>query len=119
MRHRVNVGQFRAAALWQFGGYAQNNASNGSYQLQVGADIPTWGKSVLSLDAIYSYVRDSVSLSLAPGRRLIEQRENGNSVAPPLPAAGIITPSKTESPTCIVYYPRNCLRCHNTLPVSR
>jgi hypothetical protein len=32
------------------------------------ADMPTWGKGVLSLDAIYSYVRDSVSLSLAPGR---------------------------------------------------
>ena len=32
------------------------------------ADMPTWGKGVLSLDAIYSYVRDSVLLSLAPGR---------------------------------------------------
>jgi hypothetical protein len=32
------------------------------------ADMPTWGKGVLSLDAIYSYVRDSVSLSLASRR---------------------------------------------------
>src|SRR6267378_2696769 len=27
LKYRINVGQFRAAALWQFGGYAQNNAS--------------------------------------------------------------------------------------------
>jgi hypothetical protein len=33
----------------------------------VGADIPTWGKDVLSVDAIYSHVRDSVALALAPG----------------------------------------------------
>ena len=37
LKYRVNVGQFRAAALWQFGGYAQNNASNGAYQFQVAA----------------------------------------------------------------------------------
>ena len=67
LKYRVDVGYVRAAVLWQFGGYAQNNASNGAYQFQVGADIPTWDKGVLSLDAIYSYVRDSVSLSLAPG----------------------------------------------------
>src|SRR5260370_12487247 len=67
LKYRVNVGQFRVAALWQFGGYAQNNASNGAYQFGAGADIPTWGKGVLAVDAIYSYVRDSVSLSLAPG----------------------------------------------------
>src|SRR3981081_1437386 len=66
LQYRVNVSHFRAAALWQFGGYEQNNASNGAYQFQVGADIPTWGKGVLSLDAIYSYVRDSVSVALAP-----------------------------------------------------
>src|SRR6476661_10892907 len=67
LKYRVNVGYFRAAALWQFGGYAQNNASTGAYQFLAGVDIPTWGKSVLSVDAIYSYVRDSVSLTLAPG----------------------------------------------------
>jgi predicted porin len=67
LKYRVNVGQFRTAALWQFGGYDENNASNGAYQAQAGIDIPTWGKGVLSVDTIYSYVRDSVSLSLAPG----------------------------------------------------
>jgi predicted porin len=67
LKYRITVGQLRAAALWQFGGYDANNASNGAYQAQVGADIPTWGKGVLSFDAIYSYVRDSVSVALAPG----------------------------------------------------
>ena len=41
-------------SVWQFGGYGQNNASNGAYQFQAGADIPTIGKDVLSVDAIYS-----------------------------------------------------------------
>jgi hypothetical protein len=66
-KYRINIDHFRAAALWQFGGYGENNASNGAYQFGVGADIPTWGKDVLSVDAIYSHVRDSVALALAPG----------------------------------------------------
>ena len=67
LKYRVTVGEFRAAALWQFGGYAQNNASNGGYQFGVGADIPTFGKGTFSFDAIYSFFKDSVSVSLAPG----------------------------------------------------
>jgi predicted porin len=67
LKYRINVDHFRAAALWQFGGYGENNASNGAYQFGVGADIPTWGKDVLSVDAIYSHVTDSVALALAPG----------------------------------------------------
>src|ERR1700747_546847 len=67
LKYRLTVGQARVAAIWQFGGYGQNNASNGASQFGVGADIPTWGKDVLSVDAIYSHVRDSVALALAPG----------------------------------------------------
>jgi predicted porin len=67
LKYRVSIDHFRAAALWQFGGYGENNASNGAYQFQVGADIPTRGKDVLSVDVIYSHVRDSVALTLAPG----------------------------------------------------
>src|SRR3979490_2539173 len=52
LKYRVKVGQFRAAALWQFGGYAQNNASHGAYQFQVGGNIPTWGHGELSGDAV-------------------------------------------------------------------
>ena len=81
LKYRVNVGYFRAAALWQFGGYAENNASTGAYQFLAGVDIPTWGKSVLSVDAIYSYVRDSVSLTLAPG----SNDANGMPIPPFLP----------------------------------
>ena len=47
LKYRVNVGHFRAAALWKFGGYGQNNASKGAYQFQAGADIPTLGKGRL------------------------------------------------------------------------
>jgi predicted porin len=64
LKYRVNVGMFRVAGLWQFGGYGRNNASDGAYQAQVGADIHKLANDVLSVDAIYSYVRDAVSASL-------------------------------------------------------
>src|ERR1700722_8696831 len=67
LKYRINVDHFRAAALWQFGGYGENNASNGAYQFQVGADVPTWGRGVLSAAAIYSHVKYSVALSFARG----------------------------------------------------
>src|SRR6266481_4343239 len=39
LKYRLNIGQARVAAIWQFGGYGQNNASNGAYQVGVGGDI--------------------------------------------------------------------------------
>jgi hypothetical protein len=67
LKYRITVDHFRAAALWRFGGYGENNASNGAYQFGIGADIPMRGKDVLSVDAICSHVKDSVALALAPG----------------------------------------------------
>ena len=81
LKYRVGLGRFRVAALWQFGGYAQNNAANGAYQFQAGADIPTSGKGVLSVDAIYSSVKDAVSISLGPGSK----DANGLPIPPFLP----------------------------------
>ena len=87
VKYRVSVGQFRAAAMWQFGGYDQNNASNGAYQFGVGADIaaynPIFGKGTFSFDAIYAYARDSVSMSLTPGAN----NPFGMPIAPFLPQA--------------------------------
>src|SRR4030088_3015822 len=100
LKYRVNVGQFRAAALWQFGGYAQNNASNGAYQFQAGADIPTWGKGALSVDAIYSYVRDSVSLALAPGTN----DANGVPIPPFLPQTLTATISDNSAVMLVAKY---------------
>ncbi len=65
LKYRVNVGPFRAAALWQFAGYGMDNGSDGAYQLQAGGDIPNLAGGTASLDGIYSYVRDAVALSLA------------------------------------------------------
>ena len=39
LKYRLTVGQARVAAIWQFGGYGQDNASNGAYQFGVGGDI--------------------------------------------------------------------------------
>jgi predicted porin len=65
LKYRVDVGQFRVGALWQFGGYSQNNAATGSYQLQFGGNITNLAGGTLSLDAIGSYVKDAVSIGLA------------------------------------------------------
>jgi predicted porin len=65
VKYRVDIGQFRVAALWQFGGYELNNAATGSYQLQVGGDIANLAGGTLSLDAIGSFVQNAVSIALA------------------------------------------------------
>src|ERR1700726_2007929 len=65
VKYRVNIGQFRVGALWQFGGYELNNAATGSYQLQLGGDITNLAGGTLSLDAIGSYVQNGVGLTLA------------------------------------------------------
>ena len=100
LKYRVNVGHFRAAALWQFGGYAENNASTGAYQFQAGADISTWGKGVLSVDAIYSYVRDSVSVSLAGGTT----DANGTPIPPFLPQVLTGTISDNQAVMLVARY---------------
>jgi hypothetical protein len=65
LKYRVNVGQFRAAVLWQFGGHGLNNAANGAYQFLIGADISDV-PGMVSLDGIYSHVKDP-SRSRLPG----------------------------------------------------
>jgi predicted porin len=65
VKYRVDIGQYRVAALWQFGDYSLNNAATGSYQLQLGGDIAHLAGGTLSLDAIGSYVRNAVSIGLA------------------------------------------------------
>ena len=52
LKYRLTIGQARVAAIWQFGGYGQNNASNGAYQFGVGGDIPHLAGGVLSFDAM-------------------------------------------------------------------
>jgi predicted porin len=56
-KYSLNIGQFRVAGLYQFGGYSQGNGSYGAYETQIGG-----GLGGLSFDAIYSHVRDAVSL---------------------------------------------------------
>jgi predicted porin len=48
-----------AGAAWQFGGYSLGNGADGAVQLDIGGTV-----SRLSVDAIYSYARDAVALSL-------------------------------------------------------
>jgi hypothetical protein len=96
------------AALWQFGGYGQNNAPDGAYQVQAGADIPTWGKSVLSVDAIYSLFRDSVWTSLAPG----SNDANRVPIPPFLPQTLTATISNNEAVMGVARYTTGPLKLY-------
>ena len=58
VQYRVNIGAFRLAALYQFGGYDQGNGSNGAIDVQVGGEFAGF-----SFDAVGSKVKDAVSLS--------------------------------------------------------
>ena len=108
LKYRINIDHFRAAALWQFGGYGENNASNGAYQLGVGADIPTWGKDLLSFDAIYSHVTDSVALALAPGAN----NAFGMPIPPFLPQALTATLSNNTAAMFVAKYPTGPLKLY-------
>jgi predicted porin len=108
LKYRLKVGDFRVAAMAQLGGYAQNNASNGAYQVQIGGDISTWGRGVLSVDAIYSYVRDSVSLSLAPG----SNDANGMPIPPFLPQTLTATISDNSAVMLVAKYTNGPLKVY-------
>jgi predicted porin len=62
-KYRVDIGQFRLAGLYAFGGYDWNNAATSAFQIQAGFDVPTGAYGKLSFDAIYSKVYDAVALS--------------------------------------------------------
>jgi len=44
LKYRVNADHLQLAALWQFGGYSLNNASNAAYQFQSRSRYPDLGR---------------------------------------------------------------------------
>jgi predicted porin len=58
VRYQGGYGPIGVGAMWQFGGYDQGNGSDGAFQLGSTAKFGD-----LSLDGVYSYARDAVSLS--------------------------------------------------------
>lgn len=110
LKYRVKFGDYRLAAQWQFGGYGQNNASRGAYQFQAGADISTWGKGVLSVDAIYSYVRDAVALAIASG--VTANDPNGVPIPPFLPQTLTATLSDNNAFMFVAKYTNGPLKLY-------
>jgi predicted porin len=106
VKYRIAVGNFRAAALWQVGGYGENNGSNGAYQLQLGGTFPTWGKDEFAVDAIYSYNKDSVALALAPGAN----NAAGAPIPPFLPQTLTATISDNTAAMLVASYATGALR---------
>ena len=108
LKYRLKLGQFRVAALWQFGGYDQNNASDGAYQFGVGADIPNLANGVLSVDAIYSYIRNSVGFSVGPGSPDV----NGVPIPPFLPQTFTATISDNRAVMLLARYTNGPLKLY-------
>ena len=108
LKYKLTVGQYRVAAIWQFGGYGDNNAANGAYQIGVGGDIPHLAGGVLSFDAIYSYVKDSVSTALLGGSTDI----NGNPIPPFLPQVLTATISDNRAVMLLARYTNGPLKLY-------
>ena len=62
VKYAIKYNQFRASGIMQFGGYSYGNSSNGEWQVGVGGDFDLGGGK-LSLDGIYSHVKDQVNLA--------------------------------------------------------
>jgi len=58
VKYQLTYKRFRAGALGQLGGYEQRNNAESAYQFGVGGDF-----GALSVDAIYAYAKDAVTLS--------------------------------------------------------
>jgi predicted porin len=108
LKYRLNVSQFRVAGIWQFGGYGQNNASNGAYQVGLGGDIPNLAGGVLSFDAIYSRVKDSVSTALLG----VSTDAAGNPIPPFLPEVLTATISDNTAVMLLARYTNGPLKVY-------
>jgi predicted porin len=70
VKYRLNVGDdwFRIGAMAQFGGYDENNATQGEYGAQIGKDFDFGAAGKLSVDGIFTYDKGAVkAASLAAG----------------------------------------------------
>jgi predicted porin len=70
VKYRVDVGDnwFRLGAIYQVGGYDQNNATQGEWGAQIGKDFDFGAYGKLSVDAIYTVDKGAVSTTaLAAG----------------------------------------------------
>jgi predicted porin len=73
-KYRVDVGDnwFRLGAIYQVGGYDQNNGTQGEWGAQIGKDFNFGAYGKLSLDAIYTVDKGAVSSSaLTPAQNLL------------------------------------------------
>jgi predicted porin len=107
-KYRVNIGDFRLAALWQFGGYELNNGSRGAWEGQVGGDIRNLGPGTLSMDAIVDYNRDAVNLTLSGA----PTNAQGVPIGTMLPQVMTATLSDNTSVMALVKYTVNRLKLY-------
>jgi len=74
IKYRVDVGNnlFRLGAIYQIGGYENNNATQGEWGAQIGKDFDFGASGKLSLDAIYTEDKGAIhAASLSAAQNLI------------------------------------------------
>jgi predicted porin len=64
VKYNIKYANLHANAIGQFGGYSYGNGSNGEWQVNVGGDF---FNNALSVDAIYSHIKDQVNLGTFNG----------------------------------------------------
>ena len=62
IKYRVNIGDFRVAAMGQPLGYGAYNPNNGAVAGDIGGDIKHFGPGTLSLDFIATWEKDAVNI---------------------------------------------------------
>ena len=109
IKYSIKYNMFRLGALAQVGGFNLGNGSNGEYEIDLGGDFPLFGGG-LSVDAIYSQVKDQVNLGTynnLPGAAAIAGTTTGAGPAAAFPNALKATLSNNDSFMLLAKYKWN------------
>ncbi len=90
VKYKVNIANWRLAALAQIGGYGAGNSSNGYYEASFGADYHV-GPGVLSFDALYGFTKDGVSEADNPAAGVLNANGTVGNVNGLLPLTATIS----------------------------
>src|SRR5262249_35111317 len=108
LKYRLTVGQFRVAGIWQFGGYGEDNGSNGAYQIGGGGHNPHLGHGVVSFGAVYSFVQGSVATTAVGGSTDV----NETPIPPFLPSVLTATISDNRAVMLLARYTNGPLKLY-------
>ena len=104
LKYRLNLRGLRLGVLWQFGDYRLGDGAKGTYEAQLGTDIPNLAKGTLSVDGLFSYARDAVSTGIVSGGAGLNG--DGAPIPPYLPQTLAATLSDITGAMALASYSR-------------